>query len=69
MLKKYCKKTVNPSIQIYVNEIDNTVTLKIKAGYYHEPLTPETIKLLGSTASKIAKNENGENTSKLVGLY
>ena len=34
---------------------------KIKRGYYLELLTPETMKLLGSTKSKITKNENGEN--------
>ena len=33
---------------------------KIKAGYYLELLTPETIKLLGSTKSKITKNKNGK---------
>ena len=34
---------------------------KIKTGYYIELLTPKTMKLLGSTQSKIIKNENGEN--------
>ena len=34
---------------------------QIKTGYYLELLTPETMKLLGSTNSKIIKNENGEN--------
>ena len=46
---------------IYVNKIENRITFKIKAGYYLELLTPETMKLLGSTKSKITKNENGEN--------
>ena len=32
---------------------------KIKAGYYLELLTPEAMKLLGSTESKITKNEKG----------
>ena len=35
--------------------------LKIKIGYYLELLTPETMKLLGSTKSKITKDKNGEN--------
>ena len=30
-------------------------------GYYIELLTPETIKLLGSTKSKTTKDKNGEN--------
>ena len=39
--------------------------LKIKTGYYLELLTPATMKLLGNTKSKITKNENGENVSRL----
>ena len=38
---------------------------KIKTGYYFELLTPETMKILGSTKSKITKNENGENVLNL----
>ena len=45
----------------YTNRIENRITFKIKTGYYLELLTPETIKLLGSTKSKITKDENGEN--------
>ena len=54
--KKYGEKTVNPSIRIYINKIENRVTFKIKTGYYLELLTPETMKLLGST-----ENSNGTN--------
>ena len=36
---------------IYINKIENRITFKTKAGYYLELLTPETIKLLGSTKS------------------
>ena len=38
---------------IYVNKIENRITFKIKAGYYLELLTPETVKLLGSTKNEI----------------
>ena len=38
---------------------------KIKTGYYLELLTPETMKLLGSTRSNIAKGKNGENVPYL----
>ena len=38
---------------------------KIKTGYYLKLLIPETMKLLGSTKSKIIKNENGENMSHI----
>ena len=61
MLKTHGEKTVNPSIKVYINKIENRITFKIKTGYYLEPLTPETIKLLGSTKSKITKHDNGEN--------
>ena len=50
---------------IYVKKTENRISLKIKAGYYHELLTSETMKLLGSTKSKITKNKNGENVSHL----
>ena len=39
----------NAPIRIYVNEIESRNTFKIKTGYYLELLTPEMIKLLGST--------------------
>ena len=38
---------------------------KIKTGYYLELLTPETMKLLGSTKSNITKDENSENVPYL----
>ena len=41
------------------------VTFKIERGYYLELLTPETMKLLGSTESKITKDKNGENVPHL----
>ena len=45
--------------------MENRITFKIKPGYYLELLTPEALKLLACTESKIAKNENGENISRL----
>ena len=50
---------------MYINRTENRITLKIKSGYYLELLTPETMKLLGSTESKITKNKNGENVHHL----
>ena len=32
-LKKHEEKTVNPSIRIYVNKIENRITFKIKTEY------------------------------------
>ena len=46
---------------IHLNKTENTILFKIKAKYYPGLLMPETMMLLGSTKSKITKNENGEN--------
>ena len=37
----------------------------MKTGYYLEFLMPETMKLLGSTKSKMTKDENGKNVPYL----
>ena len=63
--KKHKEKIDNPSIRIYVNKIKNRITFKIKTGYYLELLTPETIRLLGSTGNKITKHTNDENVPHL----
>ena len=52
-------------MQIYGNIIENRVTFKIKNGYGLELLTPETMKLLGSSENKITKDKNGENVPHL----
>ena len=65
ILKEHETVTDNPSIMIYVNKMENRITFKIKTSYYLELLMPETMKLLGSTKSKITKNENGENVPHL----
>ena len=65
VLKKHGENVDDPSMKIYVNKIENRVTFKIKKGYYLELLTPETMKLLGSTESKITKDKNGENVPHL----
>ena len=49
ILKKHGEKTVNPSKRIYINKVENKITFKIKTRYYLDFLTPETMKLLGST--------------------
>ena len=57
--------TNNPSIQMYINKIENRVTFKIKKGYNLEFLAPETEKLLESTKKKITEETNGENVPYL----
>ena len=65
ILKKHGEDIDKPSVQIYVNKIENRVTFKIKNWYSHELLTSETMKLLGSTENKITKDKNGENLPHL----
>ena len=64
-LKKHGEKTDSPSIRIYVNKIENRNTFKIKTVQYLKLLTPGTMKLLGSTKSKMTKDKNGENVPHL----
>ena len=59
ILKKHREDIDEPPVQIYVNEIENRITVKIKDGYSLELLTPEKMKLLGSTKNKITEDKNG----------
>ena len=63
--KKHGDDIDKPSVQIYINKIENSVTFKIKNGYSLELLTLETMKLLGSTENKITKDKKGENVPHL----
>ena len=60
ILKKLWENSDKPSVQIYVNKIENRVTFKIKNEYSLELLMPETMKLLRSTKNLMAKDKNGE---------
>ena len=65
ILRKHEEHIDNPSIRIHTNKIENRITFKIKTGYYLEFLTPETVKLLGTTENKITKDKNAENVPHL----
>ena len=58
---------------IFVNKIENRITIKIKTGYYLEVLMPETMKLLGSKSrynkSMITKDNNGEDVPHLEIIF
>ena len=66
--KKHGEKTDNPSMKIYVNKIENQITFKIKTGCYLERLTPETMKLLRNTESKITSDKNDKIVSHLESI-
>ena len=61
IIKKLKTLSENPSIQIYANTIKNRIIFKIENGYKLELLTPETMKLLGSTKKVVDKDKNAEN--------
>ena len=63
--KKHGENIHKPSVQIYVNKIENRVTLKIKNEYSLELFTSETVKLLGSIENKITIDKNSETVPHL----
>ena len=65
IITKHETVTDNLSIKIYVNNIENRITFKIKTGYYLELLVDEKTELLGSTKSKIKEDKNGKNVPYL----
>ena len=65
IFKKHRENIDKPSVQIYVNKIENRIAFKIKHGYSLEISTSETIKLLESTKNKITKGQNDENIQHL----
>ena len=65
IMKKRAVLTDNPSIKIYSNKIKNRIVFKIKNCCKLELLTPETMKLLGSTKKVVDEDKNGANVPKL----
>ena len=65
IMKTYDTLTENPPVQIYPNKIKNKIVFKIKTGCKLELLSPETIKLWGSTKKDVDKDKNGEDVPKL----
>ena len=63
--KNYNENVDNPSINLYVNKIENKITFKIKNGSYLDLSAPEIMKLLRSIDSKLTKDTNGENVPNL----
>ena len=63
IIKKHKTLTDNPSTKIYSNKIKNRIVFEIKTGYKLELLTPETMKLLGSTKKVFDKDKNSENVN------
>ena len=62
LLKKHETLTENSPIQIYLNKIRNRIGFKMNTGYKLELLTPEKMKLLGSTKKMLIQ-------MKIVKIY
>ena len=65
VIKKHETLTENSPTEIYPNKIKNRIVFKIKTGYKLELLTPETMRLLGSTKKDVDSDKNSENVPKL----
>ena len=65
IIKKHETLTENPPAQIYPSKIKNRIIFKIKTGYKLELLSPETMKLLGSTKKDLDQDKGGEDVPEL----
>ena len=65
LLKKHETIANNPPVQIYTNKLKNRIVFEIKTGYKLELLSPDTMKLLGSTKKDIAQDKDGQDVPKL----
>ena len=50
---------------MYVHKIEKRIMFEIKTGCYSELLTLGTMKLIGSTKTKITKDKDGKNVPRL----
>ena len=55
IIKKHETLAENPPVQIYPYKIKNRIACKIKTSYKLELITPETMKLIGSTKKTLTK--------------
>ena len=51
--------------KFYENKIENIIVFKIRTDYKLELLSPETMKLLGSTKKDADQDKDGKNVPKL----
>ena len=65
IIKKHETLTEDPPIEVYPNKIKNRLAFKRKTGYKLELLTPEIMRLLGSTKIDVDSDKNSENVPKL----
>ena len=62
IIKKHETLTENLPLQIYPNTIKSRIAFKIRTGYKLELLTPEQMRLLGSTKKMLIKLKTEKRT-------
>ena len=62
IIKKHETLTENPPLQIYPNTIKSRIAFKIRTGCKLELLTPEQMRLLGSTKKMLIKIKTEKRT-------
>ena len=65
IIKKHKTLAENPTVQICPNKIKSRSVFQVKTGYKLELLSPETMKLLGSTKKDVDQDKDGEDVPKL----
>ena len=65
IIKKHKTLTENPPVQIYPNKTKNRIVFNVETDWKLELLSPETMKLLGSTKKGVDQNKDGEDVPKL----
>ena len=65
IIRKHETLTENLPVQIYLNKIKNRIVFKVKTGCKLQLLSPETMRVLGSTKKHVDKDKDSENVPKL----
>ena len=65
IIKKHEIIVNNSPVQIYENKIKSRIVFKIKTSYKLELLSPETMRLLGSTKKDVDQDKDGKDMPKL----
>ena len=68
IIKKHKTLAENPTVQICPNKIKSRSVFQVKTGYKLELLSPETMKLLGSTKKDVDQDKDGEDVPKLISV-
>ena len=65
IIKNHEATADNPPAQTFTNKIKSRIVFKIKTDYKLQLLSPETMKLLGSTKKEVDQDKHGEDVPKL----